>query len=652
MKLVLVLMVKNESAIIRRCLEAVESLVDAFCVCDTGSTDNTCEIVRDFLKTHDGHLAEVPWQNFGFNRTETFKAAQTYLRTTGWDLKDTYGLLLDADMVFVPGSLKQQELTEVGYTVVQCNGSLEYPNTRLVRMDFDWKCTGVTHEYWDGPSTAMAKSVCFIDDRNDGGCKSDKFTRDIRLLTEGLEKEPTNVRYMFYLAQSYHSIGNWQGAIANYQRRIDAGGWEEEVWYSHYMIGESYKELKQYPEFEMWMLKAHERRPSRAEPIYKLARYFRESGQHYKAYHYIQLGKQIPLSTDSLFVEVDVYKHLFEYEATIVMYYLDKIRQGCETSMQYMLKDAPNVQNVYNNFPFYIESLKLPVYPTTLSWDIWGEDFHPTSVALYRSNGQIHQNVRFVNYMIQPQTGAYLMKKDGNISADHHVRTENVWYDGVNFQKMHESSTGLTPRPNAHIHGLEDVRVYHNAQDELCFTATSWGYTDRIRIMQGRYHPTSGTYSDCKMIESPLNAECEKNWLAVDGTDDIIYSYRPLRVGRIHDKNLGFHTEHATPWFFQHLRGSAVAFRPVQFPGEVWCMLHFVEYSTPRKYFHTVLRMDSNYKPKMIALPFSFQAKTIEYCLGCVPDNGCENLICSFSTMDNMPRMMKIPVSTFQWLNV
>ena len=109
-------------------------------------------------------------------------------------------------MVFSAGSLRSQELGEIGYSIVQINGNLEYPNARLIRMDYDWTCKGVTHEYWDGPTETLSKSICYIDDRNDGGCKSDKFQRDAALLEKGLLDEPENVRYMFYLAQTYNSL--------------------------------------------------------------------------------------------------------------------------------------------------------------------------------------------------------------------------------------------------------------------------------------------------------------------------------------------------------------------------------------------------------------------------------------------------------------
>jgi len=245
MKFVLILMVKNESRIIERCLKSVENVVDAFCITDTGSTDNTCDIVDTFLETHTGCLSQVPWKNFGESRTDSFQCARDYIRDElKWDLKETYGLLLDGDMVFVPGTLRETPLSEIGYTIVQSAGNLEYPNCRLIRMDYDWKCVGVTHEYWDGTTVALPKSVCYIDDRNDGGCKSDKFIRDVMLLEKGLEQSPTNGRYMFYLAQTYHSLGRWKDSIAMYKKRIQAGGWFEEVWYSHYMIGQCYQQLK------------------------------------------------------------------------------------------------------------------------------------------------------------------------------------------------------------------------------------------------------------------------------------------------------------------------------------------------------------------------------------------------------------------------
>ena len=78
----LVLMVKNESAILQRCYESITPFVDEILIADTGSTDNTRELARSL----GAKVVEEPWQNFGYNRTESLKAARTWAAELGWDL--------------------------------------------------------------------------------------------------------------------------------------------------------------------------------------------------------------------------------------------------------------------------------------------------------------------------------------------------------------------------------------------------------------------------------------------------------------------------------------------------------------------------------------------------------------------------------------
>ena len=140
----------------------------------------------------------------------------------------------------------KQRLVAPGYKMIQKNNVIEYYNTRLVKLGFPWKCVGVTHEYWDGANTdTVSKEEMMISDIGDGGAKADKFDRDIRLLTEGLKEEPNNVRYVFYLAQSYKDCGKFKESIKLYKKRIQMGGWFEEVWYSYYMIGKCWLQLRQ-----------------------------------------------------------------------------------------------------------------------------------------------------------------------------------------------------------------------------------------------------------------------------------------------------------------------------------------------------------------------------------------------------------------------
>ena len=195
------MIVKNESKIITRLFDSVLSIIDCYCICDTGSTDNTKEIITNYFNTKNitGKIIDRPFKNFGYNRTEALKAARGMA---------TYILLLDADMkLIIKPDFDKNQLSVPVYSIQQGHPAFKYYNTRLVSGSLDIKCVGPTHEYYDLPKgTPQARlESLFINDIGDGGCKDNKFSRDIRLLKEGLESEPNNGRYHFYLANSYYN---------------------------------------------------------------------------------------------------------------------------------------------------------------------------------------------------------------------------------------------------------------------------------------------------------------------------------------------------------------------------------------------------------------------------------------------------------------
>lgn len=70
------MIVKNETAVILRCLKSVKPWIHSWAIVDTGSTDGTQQLIQDFMQDLPGKLFERPWQNFGFNRTEALQLAQ------------------------------------------------------------------------------------------------------------------------------------------------------------------------------------------------------------------------------------------------------------------------------------------------------------------------------------------------------------------------------------------------------------------------------------------------------------------------------------------------------------------------------------------------------------------------------------------------
>lgn len=94
-KICLTMIVKNESKIISKCFDSVVQYIDYWVICDTGSTDNTQTIIRDYFKNHGipGELHETPWKNFGYNRSKAFVLAQLALLQYHFD----YYFVMDAD---------------------------------------------------------------------------------------------------------------------------------------------------------------------------------------------------------------------------------------------------------------------------------------------------------------------------------------------------------------------------------------------------------------------------------------------------------------------------------------------------------------------------------------------------------------------------
>lgn len=643
----LILMIKNEEKILLRCLQALEGVVDYYCIADTGSTDSSVEIAKEFLKTHKGCINIDPWKDFGHNRTISFRKACDYLKSVdGCDLHTTYGLLLDADMVFIAGKLRNTILRATGYKMIQKNGGLEYMNARLLRMDFPWKCTGVTHEYWDGSEVEeVGMDICYIDDKNDGGSKHDKFERDKRLLEQGVKDEPDNVRYMFYLAQTYSCLNMIPESIKWYKKRIAAGGWYEEVWYSYYSIGELYKRIGNIIKFEQWMLRAFEYRKERAESIYKLAEHFRSVGQHYKAYHYIKLGINIPYPRgDGLFIEADVYNGLFHYEASIIEFYVMKDKkEGLRSSINAMLKMPSLNNNILQNLHYYMTPIQSIVTPLTLT-NPFSEKYRPSAVSLHIYP---YANVRFVNYWME--NGDY--KTTGNENVD----TQNAYMNIETGNVIHSMKDDIgMVRYSTQVKGLEDIRLYE--EDGLHFTATSVKeYIDgRVCTMWGDYNKDTGEYENVVPVRSPFDRHCEKNWCAIPGTAMFVYEWYPLRIGSIHKSSFKVQFTLPTSPIFEMFRGSAPLIPSLHtgVNGQVgWlALVHFVEYSKPRKYYHCLIELESSYKPIRMSIPFVFKSPSVEYCISFRSVKNSLEFYVSF--MDSNPCKIIIDWSMFEWVSM
>ena len=350
-KIVAILMVRNESRILERCVDSLRSLADLILVVDTGSTDDTVDQARALGCV----VREHPWQDFGHNRTMSFQEALAY--GPGW------ALVIDADMKLVVDPPKLRELLkgcgDAGLTMMQKNGTLEYRNVRLMNLSDNWQCKGVTHEYWacrHGTVGEVPKDIAYIDDVGDGGCKADKFERDERLLKEGLREEPWNERYYFYMANTLACQGKTAEACEYYKQRITAGGWQEEVFYSMYQLA---KLTPDFLEAEMWVQKALAV-ADRPEALLWLVEALRRKNQFFKAWHYLQLAAAMAPGENRLFLEADAPERV-AFERSVLHYYVSPDRdEGMRLCLEALV--GPYEGQVRDNMKFYARRLEAETY--------------------------------------------------------------------------------------------------------------------------------------------------------------------------------------------------------------------------------------------------------------------------------------------------
>lgn len=328
MNICLCMIVKNESKVIKRCLDSVKEIIDSWCIIDTGSTDDTKEIIKKELSYLPGKLIESTWVNFGYNRTQAYKSIE--------NLGD-WALLIDADMVVENLGFKKNQLDSraEAYTLLQKNGSLKYQNIRFINLKKQWKCIGVTHEYWDCENPGGIRpslSTLVINDLGDGGAKGDKFTRDIALLIKGIQDEPQNIRYKFYLAQSYKDIGDFEAAIPWYEHCAETSKWPEEAWYSEYMKLKCMVNLKKpLGELEIQGVKAWIKRPWRMEPLYLLGTIYRDEKKWQHAYNAFKACSTIEYPKDDvLFIEYSIYEGVALDELSVAAYWIGKLKESIE----------------------------------------------------------------------------------------------------------------------------------------------------------------------------------------------------------------------------------------------------------------------------------------------------------------------------------
>ncbi len=215
-KLSLALVVKNEEAMLERCLESIKGVVDEIVVTDTGSTDKTVQIAKKY--TDKVHYFE--W-------VDDFSAAYNYCiaKTTS-----DYVLKWDADFVLKPSSRKALlELKNAGFaganhiSVILQNIEVDsgLPSStaprELIFKKSDFTYSSPVHMYLSAQKSVKQTPIIdrniVVDHYKDLEVKEFRLSQSYKIIQRSLELDPNNVYLSYHMILGYMYSGEYVEAL-------------------------------------------------------------------------------------------------------------------------------------------------------------------------------------------------------------------------------------------------------------------------------------------------------------------------------------------------------------------------------------------------------------------------------------------------------
>ena len=214
------LIVKNEAAVIDRCLESLRAAVDEIVVVDTGSTDDT---KMRALKA-GARVIETPWQD------DFAKARNAGLEAAGGD----WILVVDADEWFASvedaRALRDSLPDQAAGGRIRLVNHLEGGRThevgllRVIPRHAAIRFEGRIHEQVTGALSRLGWPIVEVGGilQHDGYLKAsleahDKLARNRRLLETTLKERPDDLEAWFHLGKTLHLQGHLEEAEKSFE---------------------------------------------------------------------------------------------------------------------------------------------------------------------------------------------------------------------------------------------------------------------------------------------------------------------------------------------------------------------------------------------------------------------------------------------------
>ena len=291
----LCIMVKNGGTQFEDMLIKNLNIIDRWTILDTGSTDETLEIInRVLVGKKKGNLYQEPFLNFKDSRNRCLDLAGTNCKFTCM-LDDTY--IIEDELRDFLNIVRGDQFSDSFSLYIKSHDS-EYVSNRIVKTDRKLRYIYKIHESITSENNVnvivpMHKSR-IMDFRCDY-MEERTITRknyDLQLLFEELVENPNVPRHLYYIAQTYNVMGKFDLAYEYYLKRInhpEEGFLQEKIDACFEAARKANFDLnKPWEVCEELYLRAYNMDKTRPDSLYFLGIHYKLENNNVKAFEYFK----------------------------------------------------------------------------------------------------------------------------------------------------------------------------------------------------------------------------------------------------------------------------------------------------------------------------------------------------------------------------